>query len=361
MRAPAILPPIGCNGRGAQASSLKAPVSMTEPPIEEQFRLVGEAGPFDFMDRLPGEAEVDRFRAASVACNLPVRTTSFVYLPGRDDARVAINMHLTAAVGGLIHNFMIFPHHADGHRLSDAEIADYYLRAAELGAPLGVEPSFELHVNNWSEDPRRIATVADIVAQRGLQFNLTLDYSHMIFKIGNEAELEVSGIAQDLRDGRIVLDPFQPGNLIDLWLDMGIVRWLQVRSVAPDGPRNVLSRHDPALDVPGIPRPPIFAMAPGDPGRGILYPFEPPEPGAWHSPWREEDLAMTKQVVRKVLTRHHANPDSRLAHITTEMIALPDYALNAGFSLIGQNAAIARFIRNCWAEIVAGARAQVTA
>ena len=46
------LPPIGCNGRGAQASSIAHPVSLTEPPLEEQFRLVAEAGVFDAFDRL---------------------------------------------------------------------------------------------------------------------------------------------------------------------------------------------------------------------------------------------------------------------------------------------------------------------
>jgi hypothetical protein len=33
------------------------------------------------------------------------------------------------------------------------------------------------------------------------------------------------------------------------------------------------------------------------------------------------------------------------------MINLPDYAHSAKFSLIGQNAAIAQFVRDTWAEI----------
>ena len=35
------------------------------------------------------------------------------------------------------------------------------------------------------------------------------------------------------------------------------------------------------------------------------------------------------------------------------MINLPDYAHNARFSLIGQNAAIARFVRETWAVVSA--------
>jgi hypothetical protein len=56
-------------------------------------------------------------------------------------------------------------------------------------------------------------------------------------------------------------------------------------------------------------------------------------------------------VVRKVLSHHAHTSASELRAITTEMINLPDYAHNARFSLIGQNAAIARYVRETWAEI----------
>jgi len=40
-----------------------------------------------------------------------------------------------------------------------------------------------------------------------------------------------------------------------------------------------------------------------------------------------------------------------LKYITTEMINLPDYGHNAKFSLIDQNAAIAAFVRDTWADL----------
>jgi hypothetical protein len=89
----------------------------------------------------------------------------------------------------------------------------------------------------------------------------------------------------------------------------------------------------------------------GDPGRGILYPFTKPEPGEWHSPWYAYNLEPTKEVVRKVLRFQKDNPQGRLSYITTEMINLPDYAHNARFSLLGQNAAIAKFVRETWNEL----------
>ena len=152
-----------------------------------------------------------------------------------------------------------------------------------------------------------------------------------------------------------MLDPFQAGNLVDEWLDLGIVRWLQMRSVAPNGPRNVWSLHDPSLAVAAVPRHAIFPYTAGQPGRGILYPFTEPASGEWHSPWQDTALDMSREVVRKVLAHHYERPESRLRAITTEMINLPDYAHNAKFSLIDQNAAIGRFVRQTWASISAPA------
>lgn len=262
------LPPIGCNGRGAQQSSPARPVSLTEAPLEEQFRLVKEAGVFDCFDRLPGAGEVARYRDCIARHALPVHTSSWFYA-------------------------------------------------------------------------------------RGVPFWFTLDYSHAIFKIGNAQELAICGLTEDVAAGRAVLDPRRHDSFVDQWLAMGIVRWLQVRAVAPNGPRNVWSIADPTLAVAAVPEHSIFPYRAGEPGRGILYPFTEPAEGEWHSPWEDAALDCTRAVVRKVLQHHHEDADSPLRWITTEMINLPDYAHNARFSLIGQNAAIAAYVRRSWDEIAA--------
>ena len=41
-----------------------------------------------------------------------------------------------------------------------------------------------------------------------------------------------------------------------------------------------------------------------------------------------------------------------MKYITSEMTNLPDYGLNANYSLTGQNAAIAQFSWDTWAEPV---------
>jgi hypothetical protein len=345
------LPPIGCNGRGAQASSKSAPVSLTEPSIEEQFRLVHETGVFDSFDRLPMPHQLQTYRQCMERWSLPVLTASWFYVLGQDEELLSEKLRLAAAVGARQHNIMIHWHDAEGRPVTDQEVVDFYLRAYDQAMPLGVEPTLELHVNMWSEDPRRVIPVADAVRRRGVPFHFTLDYSHVIFKMGNEEELRLCGLADDVAAGRIELDPRRPDSLVDQWLEMGIVRWLQVRSVAPNGPRNLWSILDPAQPVAAVPQHSLVGYGVGEPGRGILYPFEEPGPGEWHSPWESAALDCTRAVVRKVLRHHARTPASGLRAITTEMINLPDYAHNARFSLIGQNAAIARFVRETWAQL----------
>lgn len=346
----AVLPPIGCNGRGAQASSMDAPVSLMEASVEEQFRLVREAGAFDFFDRLPMPGQIDEYLRCAERYRLPVHTASWFYALERDEPLLAEKLRLAAAVGASTHNIMLYWHDANGRPIDNARVVDFYLRAYDEGMRLGIEPAFEFHVNMWSEDPRRVAPVARAVKDRGIPFNFTLDYSHAIFKMGNAEELAICGLTDDVAAGHAVLDPFQPGNFVDQWLEMGIVRWLQVRSVAPNGPRNRWSISDSADMVAAVPDHSIFPYRSGEPGRGILYPFTAPAEGEWHSPWDERQLDCTKEVVRKVLAYHRSHEESPLRWITTEMINLPDYAHNARFSLIGQNAAIARFVREAWAQ-----------
>jgi hypothetical protein len=344
---------IGCNGRGVQDSSLRQPIALTEPSIEDQFRLVKRTGVFDFFDRLPLASQLPEFLRCIDKYELPVDTTSWFYELGTDDALVAKNLALTAEVGAATHNMMVYAHAADGHEVTNDEVVDCYLRAYDDAMKFGVEPSFEIHINMWSEDPRRITPVAMAVERRGVPFNFTLDYSHVIFKIGNDEELDISRIKADVASGRLVLDPFEKGNLVDEWLELGIVRWLQVRSVAPNGPRNVWAPFDPAQPIAALPKRPSKPVMPGDAGRGVLYPFTKPAEGEWHSPWHAHLLEPCKEVVRKVLAYHASHAGSRLRHITTEMITLPDYALNARFSLIGQNAAIAAFVRQAWEQAAA--------
>ncbi len=340
---------LGCNGRGVQASSLAHPVSLQEASIDEQFRMVKEAGVFDYFDRLPLPSQLGQYHAAMAKYDLPVHTASWFYRLGRDDALLADNLILCKEVGAACHNIMTFTQHADGHVLTDDEIVSHYLTTYDAAMKLGVEPSFELHVNMWTEDFRRITPIARRIEAQGIPFNFTMDYSHVVFKIGNPVELDISGVREEVEAGRLVLDPFEDDSLCDQWLDLGIVRWTQLRTVGPNQPMNLWCPNDPEA-------PSGDTLAYGPYARGIQYPVIKPAPGEWHSPWHAYMVEPSKEAIRKVLRHHAENPSSRLRYITTEMINLPDYGLGAKYNLFEQNVACARFIRQAWADILASRR-----
>lgn len=327
---------LGCNGRGVQLSSPDNPVSLAELPVIEQFRLVKEAGVFDYFDRIALRSNIDEYQRAIATYDLPVHSASWFYRLGEDEALLHENLRICREIGARCHNIMTFKHHRDGHVLSDAEIVDHYLDVYDAGMGLGVEPSFELHVNMWTEDYLRVANVARMVAARGIPFNFTLDYSHVNFKINQPAELALSGVLDEVERGEVILDPFEPGSLCDQWLALNIVKWTQLRTVAPNQPANLWHRNED-----------------GGFARGIQYPIVKPEPGEWHSPWNAYLLEPSKEAIRKVLRYHATHAESPLRYITTEFINLPDYGLGAKYNLFAQNVAAAQFIRAAWAETLA--------
>src|SRR3546814_12606416 len=101
--------------------------------------------------------------------------------------------------------------HADGRPVTDKEVADFYVFAWEEGERRGIEPSFEIHVNMWSEDFRRVATVARMVEARGLPWRMTLGHSHVLFKIAHPDAQEVSGLREHVEAGRLVTYPSRTG------------------------------------------------------------------------------------------------------------------------------------------------------
>lgn len=327
---------LGCNGRGVQRSSLQQPVSLNELPIREQFRLVKESGVFDYFDRIPLRSNFDEYIKAIEEFSLPVHSASWFYRLGEDEALLLDNLQICKEIGAGCHNIMTFTNHSDGHVLTDGEIVDHYLHVYDAGMALGVEPSFELHVNMWTEEFPRVATVAEMVKARGIPFNFTLDYSHVNFKINQPTELALSGVQQQVERGELILDPFESGSLCEQWLNMNIVKWTQLRTVAPNQPHNLWHKNDD-----------------GSFARGIQYPIIKPAEGEWHSPWNAYLLEPSKEAIRKTLRYHISHPESPLQYITTEMINLPDYGLGAKYDLFEQNVAAARFIKAAWNETVA--------
>ena len=153
--------------------------------------------------------------------------------------------------------------------------------------------------------------------------------------------------------GEVVLDPFEPGNLCQRWLDMGMVCWTQLRTVAPNQPPNLWHRLDDDATDPALPFPATVPEASAQYARGIQYPITKPAPGEWHSPWNAYQLEPSKEAIRLALRYHITHPDSPLRYITTEMINLPDYGLGARYNLLQHNIEAAKFVRRAWDETVA--------
>lgn len=319
---------LGCNGRGAQ----HAPGS--PPSIDEQFRMVKHSGVFDFFDRLPQPGQEAEYLRASEKHDLPMLTGLWTYTAGRDEALLLKNIQLTRNSGGECHNIMLFNQHADGHPLSDEEVVAFYRLAYEAGQRTGIDITFEVHIYMWSEDVRRVLAVARKVREAGMPFNFLLDHSHVLIKLESPQEQDVCDLRADVESGRLILDPFEPDNIVDLWIAENMTLWHAVRPVAPGGPRNLWASHPD-----------------GRMGRACQYPFMRPRPGEWHSEWFAYKLEPTKEVVRKVLAAHLDNPDSRLRYVTTEIIDLPDYGDGARYSLFEHSVALAHWIRDTEAQL----------
>lgn len=319
---------------GVQTNGIKHTHDDPLPDIDTRFRMVKEAGVHDYVDKTPEPHEVREFLAARDKYGIPVRASGWFYMLGEDEDLFKHNIGVAHELGSLVHNTQIKAAHADGRPVTDAEVVDAYLRFFDIGEAQGVTPCFEVHVNMWSEDFRRVAAVGIDVEKRGVPFNMTLDHSHVIFKIDNPAEQDISGIREDVAAGRVVLDPYVKNNVCDQWIEAGWIRHCHARAAIPNNPKNITARDEH-----------------GNPGRGIQYPFKRPEPGEYHADWDAAALDPWKQVIRSLL-RHHANdPKGTLGQISTEFIPGFDYGEGCRYSLFEQSIACTQWMRGTWTEI----------
>lgn len=306
--------------------------------VDTRFRMASEAG-FDYYDKTPPEGELDLYLHASEKYGLPVRAGGFYYTRGRDEPLLELHLRMAKALGARVQNVQIRALDASGAPVTDDDVVASYLHAAELGDRIGVVPSFEVHINMWSEHFGRVSRVGEQVEARGVKFNITLDHSHVIFKIDNPREQEVLGMRADVEAGRVILDPFVPGNVAGEWIARNYVCHAHARPAVPANPVNIMARHPD-----------------GSYGRGVQYPFIEPGPGQWHAPWDPARLAPWKEVVRQLLVHHALRADSALGQVSMEIIPATDYGAGATYSLFDNNVACAAWIRRLWKDVEAAER-----
>ncbi len=321
---------IGCTAGGATHSDTAI------PDIAAKVRMVKAAGVFDYIDRSPPDEEFRDLLKASEQYDLPVLASGWFYTAGRDEALYERNILKSRLLGSQVHNVQLMTHHADGHALADMEVAEFYLRAHDFGMRHDVTPCFEVHVNMWSEHYGRVARVAALVEARGVPFRMTLDHSHVIFKIDNPAEQDVQAMRADVESGAVVLDPAKPGNVCARWIAANYVAHAHARAAIPANPINTRAKHPD-----------------GRYGRGIQYPFVRPEPGQYVAEWDEAKLEPWKRVVRELFAHHAADEKSPLAMVSCEFIPGIDYGAGQGYSIFEHNVACARWMRAEWAKAAA--------
>jgi hypothetical protein len=268
-----------------------------------------------------------------------VLASGWFYTLGRDESLFEQNIIKGRLLGSKVHNVQVKTQHADGHVLTNDEVADFYMRAHDFGMRHGVVPCFEVHVNMWSEHLGRVEQVAALVKQRGVPFYMTLDHSHVIFKIDNPEEQLVQHMKADVDAGRLVLDPAKPGNVARKWIDANFVHHAHARCAVPANPVNVWARHPD-----------------GSFGRGIQYPFVKPKTGEYvDDNWDEARLEPWKRVVRDLLAHHARHGESSIRQISCEHIPAVDYGAGHKYSIFEQNVACARWLREEWANALATA------
>ena len=318
----------GCAANGV------AHQDMNIPDITTKVQMVKESGVFDYIERSPPDEEFPALLKASEKYDLPVFTGGWFYTLGSDEGLFEQNVIKGRLLGSTLHNVQVRTHHADGHLLSNQEVADFYLRAHDFGMRHGVVPCFEVHVNMWSEHFGRVAEVAALVKQQGAPFYMTLDHSHVIFKMDNPQEQLVQNMKADIDAGDLILDPFKPGNVAKEWIDANFVHHAHARCAVPGNPVNVWARYPD-----------------GRYGRGIQYPFVRPRPGEYvEDDWDEKRLEPWKRVVRDLLEYHATHDESPIRQISCEHIVATDYGAGHKYSNFEQNVACARWLREEWGK-----------
>ncbi len=324
----------------------EAGVMNTDPndfDLDTRFRMVKDAGVFDYIDKTPPSDQYHLYTAATQKHGLPMLSGGWFYFLGRDEPLLEWHLRMGQQLGQVAHNTQIFTYDINRNFVTDEQVAELYLRMAEVGDQTGVHPCFEVHVNMWSEHVGRVERVARLVEARGVKFSMTLDHSHVIFKIDNPEEQKVQDMDRDVDSGALELDPYKPGSVTSKWIQNNWVRHAHARAAVPNGPVNLWQTNPN-----------------GKPGRGIQYPFIKPGPGEWHSDWDESKLEPWKEVVRQTLAFHASHPESRLVTYSTEFIPWPDYGGGAKYSIFEHSVACAVWLREEWAKALAAAEAKST-
>src|ERR1700748_3537304 len=81
---------------------------------DTKFRMVRDAGVFDYFDKTPTPADGILFKRASEKYGIPITAGGWLYLLGRDEPLLQWHLQVAKEYGTRVQNVQIFTHHADG-------------------------------------------------------------------------------------------------------------------------------------------------------------------------------------------------------------------------------------------------------
>ncbi|WP_336886530.1 xylose isomerase [Hydrogenophaga sp. SL48] len=302
------------------------------PDTPTRLRWVREAGVFDYIEKnIDPREDFAPYRDWVAEHGVPIGVFGGIFCAGRDEALMHWGLRIGGELGARLFNMQLFARHADGHELNDREVADWFLDAMEHGSAIGCLPSVEVHVDMWNERFHRVEAVGELLARANVPLRLTLDHSHLVFKIGNDEELAASGLQGSADGGRSRLAPSQANSFYRQWLARGWVVHAHTRSVAPGVPGNA-----------------AMQRADGRPGRAIQYPFTEPAPGSFHLDWDAQALTTWKDAVLELLAEMKAHPERTPQQISCEFIPFPDYGGGGRYDIWQNNIACARWLQEKW-------------
>lgn len=321
--------PIGINLDGVLVHD-----GLPTPDTPTRLRWVHEAGVFDYIEKnIDPREDFAPYPDWIAEHGVPIGVFGGIFCAGRDEALMRWGLRTGAALGARLFNMQLFARHADGHALSDREVADWFMDAMDHGAAADCLPTMEVHVDMWNERFARVEAVGELLARANVPLRLTLDHSHLVFKIDNADELAASGLNGASDGGRSHLAPGQPHAFYRDWLDRGWVVHAHTRSVAT-----------------GVPGNPAMQGSDGCQGRAIQYPLVKPERGSFHRDWDAQALTPWKDAVRELLTAMKAQPDRTPRQISCEFIPFPDYGGGGRYDIWENNIACARWLQELWQE-----------
>ena len=303
--------------------------------IDQRFDWIANAKVFDYVEINPGvDEDFMPYIRASERVGVPIKVMGGIFCIGPDVFRGFASVNRQAgALGCRVFNCQVFSRNSAGADVTLDEMGQFYLEALAIGEKNGCRPSLEVHVDMWAENFARVSELGEWLAQRGAPLYLTLDHSHLIFKIDNPQQLAKSGLAGELDLGHALLHPDSADNFYAQWLERGWIAHAHTRSVQTNGAPNVL------------------ASIQGQPGRGIQYPFVQAPEGTYYQAWDESELTTWKRAVEKLLEWKKAHPDTGFNQISCEFIPFPDYGGGARYSIMQQNIACAHWLRQLISEI----------